>query len=113
MRAPGASYSRGAAAAYHQSGGIGIPLFNQVACAVDAVLDVDDAPLPLEPKPICPSVSGAAPIVHVEHADAPAGPILHRKRERARGGRGRPSVDLDEDRNLLAFRPSELGGNGG
>jgi hypothetical protein len=60
----------GAAAAYHQSGRIGIPLFNQVARAMDAVLDVDDTALPPEPKPICKSVPCTAPIVYVEHANA-------------------------------------------
>jgi len=46
----------------------------------NAVLDIEDTPLPLEPEPIGAAVPRAPAVVHIEHADAAAGPVLHRKR---------------------------------
>ena len=76
----------GAAAADHEPLGVGVPVRDQPARCGDAVLDVDETPLFFEPQPIGAAVAGAAAIVHVEHPNPTARPVLRRKREGARGG---------------------------
>jgi hypothetical protein len=57
----------GAAAADHEPPGVGVSLLDQDAGAGDAVLDVDNAPSTLEPKPVRTAIAGAAAIIHVKH----------------------------------------------
>ena len=68
----------GAAAGDHQAVAVDFAAFGQIARAVDAIVDVDDAPLAVEPFAIRAAVAGAAAVVHVEHGDAAAGPVLNR-----------------------------------
>src|SRR5271165_3646479 len=68
----------GAAAADHEPLGVSVPGLDQPARAGDAVLDVDEAPLSFEPQPIRAAVAGAAAIVHVEHPNPAARPVLRR-----------------------------------
>jgi hypothetical protein len=58
-----------------------------------AVLDIDDAPSTLKPKPVRVAIAAAAAMVHVEHTNAASRPVLRRKRERARCGRRRTLHD--------------------
>src|ERR1700723_1502005 len=76
----------GAAAADHEPLGVGVPVRDQPARAGDAILDVDETPLFAEPQPVGAAVACAAAIVHVEHPNPAARPVLRRKREGARGG---------------------------
>src|SRR6185312_3953673 len=80
------------------------PLVGEESGSVDAVVDVDDAPLPVQPVAVLAAIAGAAAVVDVEHRDAAAGPVLGPQVEGARGGRGRAAVTLDEERRLLARR---------
>src|ERR1700735_776265 len=73
-----------AAAADHQTVRVGVAIRCQVASPADAVLNVENAPLPLQPKPVRTAVSRAPAVVHIEHTDATAGPKLPRHRKRAR-----------------------------
>ena len=99
----------GAAAADHEPLRIGVSFLDQAARAGDAILDVYNAPSSLEPQPVGAAIAGAAAIIHVEHPNAAARPVLRRKRERARGGRRRPSVTFHQHRGLLVRRRGELG----
>ena len=49
----------------------------EMACAGDAVADVDDAHLPVEPAAVRATVAGAPTVVHIEVCESPAGPELH------------------------------------
>jgi hypothetical protein len=74
-----------------------------------AVLDIDDAPSTLKPKPVRVAIAAAAAMVHVEHTNAASRPVLRRKRERARCGRRWRSMTLYQDRRPFAFRRRKLG----
>ena len=63
--------------------------------AVDAVVDVDDAPLPVQAIAVRAPIARAAAVVHVEHGDAAAGPVLHAEIEHAGRERGRAAMALD------------------
>ena len=70
--------------------------------AVDAVVDVDDAPVAVESLAVGAAKAGAAAVIHVEHRDAAARPVLDAEVERRGGGRGRATMALDEQRRLFA-----------
>src|SRR5919108_217038 len=78
------------------------------ARAVDAVVDVDDAPQVVEPLPVLPTVAGAAAVVYVEHGDAAARPVLDGEVECAGGGARRPTVALHQERRPLSGRAGEV-----
>jgi len=69
--------------------------------AGDAIVDVDHALVQLQTVAVCAAESGASAVVHVEHRNAAAGPILNAQIERARCGRRRPAVALDQKRRPL------------
>jgi hypothetical protein len=44
--------------------------------SIDAVVDVDDAPGEVQAVAVRAAIAGAAAVVHIEHRDAPAGPVV-------------------------------------
>ena len=70
------SVAAGAAAADRQAVAVDLAAFREIARAVDAIVDIDDAPLAVEPFSVCAAVAGAAAIIDIEHRDAAAGPVL-------------------------------------
>ena len=50
----------------------------------DQAFDVDHSPAAVEALAVLAPVAGAAPVVDVEHGDAPAGPVLMAQIQRAR-----------------------------
>ena len=74
----------------------------QIARAVDAVVHVHDAPAARQALAIGAPVAGAAAVVHVEHGEAPAGPVLVARVQRVVDGGGRAAMAHDEQRRLLA-----------
>src|SRR5262245_26270202 len=71
----------GAAAGDRQLVAVDIAASREKFCARNTIHDVRDAPLAIELFPVSPAVSGASTIIHVEKAEAPAGPELHGKIE--------------------------------
>src|SRR5262249_51358813 len=70
----------------------------------NAIYNVDDAPLAVEPFPVFPAITGASTIIHVKDTEATAGPELHRKTE-CRGGRGgRAATALHQQWRLFRRR---------
>src|SRR5262249_60923189 len=67
----------GAAAADDASHGIDPSLRCQEARASDAIVDVGHAPVELQPVTVGAAESGASTVVHVEHRNAAAVPILN------------------------------------
>src|SRR5215212_12046241 len=65
-----------AAAGDHQPFAINEPTLSEVQRPVDAVVDVDDTPRPLEVTTVFSPVARAPAVVHVEHGDPTAGPVL-------------------------------------
>src|SRR5260370_37827213 len=86
----------GAAAADDASFAVDPPLRCEKARAGDAIVDVDHAPVELQTVAVGAAESGASAVVHVEHGNAAAGPILNAQIERARGCLRRPPVPLDQ-----------------
>src|SRR5262249_44033500 len=80
------------------------PLRGEELRAGDAIVDVDRAPVQLQTVAVGAAESGASAVVHVEHRNAPTGPILNAEIERARRSRGRPAVALDQKRRPLLCR---------
>src|SRR6266550_3857129 len=74
----------GAAAADCEPIAVDFAAFSKIARAVDAVVDIDDTPLTVEPFSVGASVTGAAAVVDIEYRDASAGPILNRIFQRRR-----------------------------
>ena len=91
----------GAAAAYGQPIAVNFAALREIARALDAVIDIDDAPASVQPFSIGAAVARAAAVVDVEDGDAAAGPILDRIFERRRARRSRAAVDDDEQRLLF------------
>ena len=90
-----------AAAADDHALAVDQPSLRQEPGSVDAVVDVDDAPVALETVAIGAAEAGAAAVVHVEHRNAAAGPVVCRETERTRRGGGRAAMALDEQRRLF------------
>ena len=91
---------RGIAAGAPASNGgarrIGQILFRQIFGGVRAILHIHSAPLQVQPFAILPAVAAASAIVDIRYRKAAAGPELNLQIQRARSGRGRPAVGLDE-----------------
>src|SRR5260221_9116604 len=66
----------GAAAADRQPVAVHQPARDQILRAVDAVVQVYYAPLPVEPLAIGAAVAGAAAVVDIQQGEAAAGPVL-------------------------------------
>ena len=70
-----------AAAANDEAGGIGEPAFDKMVRGGGAILDIDDAPLPIEPLAIGAAIPRRSGVIYVDDADATAGPPLNAKEE--------------------------------
>ena len=70
---------------------------------VDAIVDVDDPPLAVQPFAVTPTVAGAPAVVDVQHRDATTGPILPVRRVGRARGRGWTTVAHHQQRRLLAL----------
>src|SRR5262245_4804711 len=97
----------GAAAADDASLAVDPPLRCEEPRAGDAIVDVDHAPTQLQTVAVGAAEPGASAVVHVEHRNAAARPVLNAQIERARGGRRWPAVALDEKRRPL-LRPGHI-----
>ena len=49
---------------------------DEIARAIDTVIDIDDPPLALEPFSVRAAVARAAAVIYVEHGDPAASPVL-------------------------------------
>src|SRR5580704_7569748 len=95
--ASGAASGDGAARSIHQAA------FGEKAGAVDAISDVDDAPVSLQPLAVGTTEPRAAAVVHIQDRDAAAGPVLDAEVQGA-GCRSRgAAVALDQQRWPLAL----------
>src|SRR6266516_5167084 len=74
----------GAAAADDASLAVDPSVRGEEPRAGDAIVDVDDAPIALQTVAVRTTESGASAVVHVEHRNAAARPILNAQIERAR-----------------------------
>src|SRR5580700_8732081 len=81
----------------------------KVVRTIHAISDINDAPVPLQPKPVFAAIAGAAAVIDVEHGEAAAGPILRPPAEGRRRGRGRPAVAVHEQRRKLVGGSGEIG----
>ena len=72
------SVAAGAAAANCQATAIHFAALGEVARAVGAVIDINDAPIAVEPFAIGAAIARAATVIYIEDGDPSAGPILNR-----------------------------------
>src|SRR5437899_12957551 len=79
-------------------------LLHQVPRGVDAVVDVDHAPVSVEPLSICASITRRTAVVHVDQREAAAGPVLVLEWIRRARGAGRPAVAVHHQGWPLARR---------
>ena len=98
----------GTAAANNQPRAVRAPRIRQMARAVDAILDVRYPPTFLQQFPVGTSKAGTTPIVHIEHGEAAAGPILQRQTQCGGGGAGRAAMTDDDQRWLLMVGAAEI-----
>ena len=80
----------------------------QVTRGGHRVLDVDHPPLAAQPLPVEAAVSGGTAVVHVDHADAPAGEVRLLDVEPADRVGGRPAVHPDHVRRPLVRRAGRI-----
>ena len=86
----------GAAAANDEPPRVGLALCREELRGADAVGDVDDTPLPVEPLAVGAAKAGTAAVVHVGDREAAAGPELDGVVE-SRIGRGHGAAVADDD----------------
>ena len=98
----------GRAAADAQPGRVGLALLGQVPRGGHGVLDVDHPPLAAQPLPVEAAVPGGPAVVHVDHADAPAGEVRLLDVEPADRAGGRPAVHPDHVRRPLVRRAGRI-----
>ena len=72
-----------------------------------AVLDVGDTPRVAQEVAVGTTEAGGAAVVDVDDGEAPRRPVLHAQPQGGDGGRGRTTVDHDEERRELAGRSDE------
>jgi hypothetical protein len=99
----------GAAAADHQALRVGPAAGDEVERAIDAILDIDNVPFAVEAIAIGAPITAAAAVIHIEHANTAARPVLDPQVERRRRLGGRAAMALDEERRLLARRCRVVG----
>jgi hypothetical protein len=88
--------SAGAAAANRHPPGVDEPLLCQILGGVDAIVDVDDAPVAIEPAHVLAAVAVAAAVIDVDDGNATAREHLPVESEGGRGARGCPARRDDE-----------------
>src|SRR3989442_1846678 len=77
-------------------------LLHQVAGRADAVVDVDHAPVAVEPLPVRTPVTRRTSVVHIDECEAAARPVLVLERIRRTAPAGRTAVAVDDERRLPA-----------
>ena len=88
--------------------GIGLALLDEVARRVDAVVEVDDPPLPVQPLAVRAPVPRRAAVVDVHDGEAATRPELGAEAEDRRRAPCRPAVALDDERRTLSVRCLEV-----
>src|ERR1044071_5154744 len=64
----------------------------KIASAIHAVVNVHYPPFFVKSLTILPPVAGASAVIHVQHRESPARPILNRKAQRGGSSRGWTAV---------------------
>src|SRR5262249_47187905 len=93
----------GAASADDRPLPVGPTLLHDILGAVNAVVDVDDAPVEVQPIAVFAAVAGAAAVVHVENGNAAAGPKLNAKVKCTPRGGGGSAMTFHDQRRLFTF----------
>src|SRR5437660_9183905 len=76
--------------------------FHQVLCAIDAVIDINNAPLSIEPLAILPAIASATTIIYIQQGKAPASPELPVQTEGAGDGTCWATVAFDNQWRKLS-----------
>ena len=87
---------------------VGLSLCREESQRVDDVVDVGNAPLPVQTLAVGAAVARAAAIVHVGDREPAARPVLDLQVERRPGGGRRPAVADDDERRPLAGGRGEV-----
>src|SRR5262249_60340909 len=72
------------------------PRRREVACAIDAIGDIYNAPVSLQSKPVFPAIPGTAAVIDVQNGKAAARPILRPPAEGRGRRRSRTAVAVPE-----------------
>src|SRR5215472_11270136 len=70
------SVTAGAASADCEAFGIDTAVVSKESGAIQTIVDVNNAPLALQPFAVGAAIPGATTVVHVENGEAAAGPVL-------------------------------------
>ena len=92
--------------------GIGFSLVHEKASRIDAVLQVDDAPLAVQPLAVGASVAGRSSVVDVDDGETSTRPELRVQAEHRARARRRAAVAHHDQRRQLAFGRGVLGAHG-
>src|SRR5439155_20003161 len=82
----GASPSNGESVAIDCSG------FHKIPGAIDAIIHIDNSPLPLEPFSVLSAIARTSSIVDIENSDASTRPVLNRVLQRRGSSRSWPAM---------------------
>ena len=88
----------GGTAADHETFGVDVASFGEVAGSSDTVLHVGDTPGAVQRLAVRTAVPGGAAVVDVDDSDSPAGPIENAELELAAGLGGRAAVGENQQR---------------
>ena len=96
----------GGTAADHETFGVDVASFGEVAGGSDTVLHVGDTPGAVQRLAVRTAVPGGAAVVDVDDSDSPAGPIENAELELAAGLGGRAAVGENQQRRRGPSTPT-------
>ena len=88
--------------------GIDAPQINEVLGAVNAVLNVHDAPVAVQTLTVGTPKGGRTAEIHVQNSKSTAGPVLERHLQAGARSLGRPAVHVHDEGRKLTLRGSEI-----
>ena len=99
----------GAAAAHEEPPAVDVAPVDQEPGGVHAVLQVDDAPLAVQPLPVGTPVARRTAVVHVHHGEPAGGPVLQLQIERRCGVARRAAVRGHDQGRPIVVGPVRVG----
>src|SRR5262249_61371547 len=91
----------GAAAGDDKALGLDFASFSEIASTLKQTADIHDAPLFVQSSPVLPTEPGTPAIIHIEHGEPAAGPILNRETQRGRSRGCWSTMTLHDERWLF------------
>src|SRR5262249_24923093 len=87
---------------------VDVAAFFQIPGSVDAIFDIDNAPIAFQPLAIRPAITGASAVIHIDDGETAARPVLNGQTQSSCGRAGPPAMADHEQRRTLTGGPCEV-----